>query len=143
MAPITLTLKMRFDQAKKEKNPRRRRPPPIEIKNPVPKPDARHSRHPPSPRSHSECTKVQAKAVFPYHIDEENEIIYKMANDGTWTQGVPSGEQEEHSGKLVRWAEVPQTLEFNYDWVLTKIAAEARNVSWELSCLSFALFDLA
>jgi hypothetical protein len=129
MAPVTITLKMRFDQPKKEKNPRRRRPPPIEIKKPVPKPDACQSRHVPSPRSHSEVIKDQA--VFPYHIDEENEIIYKMANDGTWTQGVPSGEQGEHSGKLVRWAEVPQTLEFNYDWVLTKIAAETRNVSVE------------
>lgn len=127
---VPLTLAMRLEQAKKGKTPQRHRPPPIEIKKPVPIPksDERQRRQVASLRSHSPIN--NADAAFPYHIDEENEIIYKRANDGTWTQGVLSvAEREQNPGQLVRWAEVPQTLEFNYDWALTKIAAECRDVS--------------
>jgi len=130
---IPLTLAMRLDQAKKGKTPVRRRLPPIDTKKtasvPVPKSDAQRPRPVNSLRSHSPVN--NADAVFPYHIDEENEIIYKRANDGTWTQGVLSVVEREHNpGKLARCAEVPQTLEFNYDWTLTKIAAECRDVSF-------------
>lgn len=109
----------------KDKKPQRRRPQPIEINRAVPKPEGHQSRQVLSPRSHS---RVSPQTVFPYHIDEENEVIYKMANDGTWTMGSPGEKHEAHSGTLVRWAGVPQSLQFNYDWVLTKIAAQARSV---------------
>ncbi|KEF61426.1 uncharacterized protein A1O9_02992 [Exophiala aquamarina CBS 119918] len=129
MAPLTPA--MRLDHARNGKAPQRRRPPPVEIKKtvPIPKTDEQRSRHVTS-LGRSDSPINDTHAIFPYHIDEENEIIYKRANDGTWTQGVPSAAEREddNPGKLVRWAEVPQTLEFNYDWTMTKIAAECRDV---------------
>ncbi|KAK5065233.1 hypothetical protein LTR84_001071 [Exophiala bonariae] len=115
---------MGLNQAKDQRS-QRRRPPPIEINNPFRKADPSCAQEEISPQTY---LTIDPKMVFPYHIDEENEVIYKMANNGTWTMK-PRGEKNgpEHAGKWVRWAEVPQTLEFNYDWVLTKIAAETRS----------------
>ena len=122
------TLKMNLDQLR-DKNPQRRRPPPIEINRLLSDRDADQSRLTISQRNFQTMI---PQMIFPYHIDEENEVIYKMANNGTWTMK-PRKEKDgaQPAGKLVRWAEVPQTLEFNYDWVLTKIAAQTRSVSTE------------
>lgn len=135
MAPITLNM---APAQTKNKNQQRRRPQPIEINRAVPKHEGHQSRQVLSPRSHP---RISPQTVFPYHIDEENEVIYKMANDGTWTMKSPGEKDERHSGTLVRWAGVPQSLQFNYDWVLTKIAAQARSVGPRGGMVSLSTFQ--
>lgn len=65
---------------------------------------------------------------FPYHIDDDAEIIFNITNPGNLPNGTAVTDS---SGTLrvVRWGELPQTVEFHLDWTLEKVAYEVNSVS--------------
>lgn len=65
---------------------------------------------------------------FPYHINDDAEIILNISNQGNPANG-SSVTDSGGNLKVVRWGELPQTVEFHLDWTLEKVAYEVNSVS--------------